>query len=100
MQQSMEMMQEMLKSPLFDEYLNSPEKMEQSRQMILTNPLMKNMMSSLPGFDDILQDKHKFRETMIAAAQMYKNMSTGTKNDLFGFGNNLGGMNDHLKDNH
>jgi len=74
MQQSMQMIQEMINSPLFQNFLNDPEKMEESRKMILENPLMKGMMSSLPGFEEILSDKEAFRETMLEAAKMYQEM--------------------------
>lgn len=75
MMKSMEMMQQMMKSPMFKQFMNDPERLEQSRQMILQNPMMKSMMSSLPGFEDIINDKEKWRDTMISAAQMYQNMS-------------------------
>ena len=74
MEESMKMMQEMVNSPMFDEYMNDPEKLEQSRQMILNNPMMKGMMAGMPGMDEILNDPVKWRETMIAAGNMYKNM--------------------------
>lgn len=100
MAQTAKMMQDMMKSPLFEQYLNDPERMEQSRQMIMENPMMKGMMSSLPGFDEILNDKDKFRETMLAAAQMYKEMGSsmmggmdgGMGNDLFGGAGSFGGL--------
>merc|ERR1719469_1293780 len=76
MKDSMEMMQSMMSSPLFQEYMSDPEKLEQSRQMILTNPMMKGMMAGMPGMDEILNDPVKWRETMLAAADMYKNMGS------------------------
>lgn len=76
MVQSMEMLQKMMSSPMFQQFMNDPERLEQSRQMILQNPLMKSMMASLPGFDDILNDKEKWRETMVAAANMYQSMGS------------------------
>mmetsp|Transcript_23683 Transcript_23683/g.36008 ORF Transcript_23683/g.36008 Transcript_23683/m.36008 type:complete len:180 (+) Transcript_23683:109-648(+) len=95
MEESMEAMQEMMNSPMFEEYMSDPEKLEQSRQMILENPMMKGMMASMPGFDEILNDPEKWRETMIAASNMYKNMGSdlsklmdGSLGDLSG----LGGM--------
>lgn len=60
LQESMGMMQEMMNSPLFKEYMNDPERLEQSRQMILSNPMMKNMMAGMPGFDEILNDPVKW----------------------------------------
>lgn len=76
MEESMKMMQDMMNSPLFQEYMNDPEKLEQSRQMILSNPMMKGMMAGMPGFDEILNDPVKWRETMLAAANMYKSMGS------------------------
>ncbi len=76
MEESMQAMQEMMNSPMFQEYMEDPEKLEQSRQMILNNPMMKGMMASMPGFDEILNDPVKWRETMIAAANMYKNLGS------------------------
>ena len=91
MEESMQAMQEMMNSPMFQEYMESPEKLEQSRQMILNNPMMKGMMASMPGFDEILNDPVKWRETMIAAANMYKNMGSDLSKlmeggDMSGFG--------------
>jgi len=74
MKESMEMMQGMMNSPIFQEYMSDPAKLEQSRQMILSNPMMKSMMAGMPGMDEILNDPVKWRETMMAAAEMYKNM--------------------------
>lgn len=93
MEESMSAMQEMMNSPIFAEYLNDPEKLEESRQMILNNPMMKGMMASIPGFDEILNDPIKWRETMLAAASMYKNMGSdlskmmgGSLGDIGNFG--------------
>ncbi len=93
MEESLEAMQEMMNSPMFEEYMNDPEKLEQSRQMILNNPMMKGMMASMPGFDEILNDPEKWRETMVAASNMYKNMGSdlsklmdGSLGDMGAFG--------------
>jgi len=101
MEESMEAMQEMMNSPIFQEYMEDPEKLEQSRQMILTNPMMKGMMASMPGFDEILNDPVKWRETMTAAASMYKNMGSdlsklmeGGMGGMGGMGGGFGGMPD------
>mmetsp|Transcript_13845 Transcript_13845/g.23017 ORF Transcript_13845/g.23017 Transcript_13845/m.23017 type:complete len:205 (-) Transcript_13845:66-680(-) len=77
MEESMKAMSEMMESPMFSEYMNDPEKLEESRQMILQNPMMKQMMGSMPGFEEILNDADKWRETMQAAGDMYKNMAAG-----------------------
>lgn len=92
MEESMKMMQDMMNSPLFKEYMEDPEKLEQSRQMILSNPMMKGMMSSMPGFDEILNDPVKWRETMIAAANMYKSMGSDLSKLMEGNADAFNGM--------
>jgi len=79
---SMNMMKDMMNSPMFQEYMTDPERLEQSRQMILGNPEMKKMMEGMPGFEDILNDKEKWAESMIAAAEMYKSMGGDLMNAL------------------
>ena len=79
MQESMEMMASMMNSPLFQEFMNDPERLEQSRQMILQNPMLSGMMGSMPGMQELLHNKEAFREAMQAAASIYKNMDS---NDL------------------
>ena len=74
MKQSMEMMSNMMNSPLFKEYMNNPEMLEQSRQMILNNPMLKNMMAGMPGMAELLEDPEAWRTAMQAAASMYQNM--------------------------
>lgn len=90
--ESMEMMSNMMKSPIFTEYMNDPEKLEQSRQMILQNPMLKSMMGNMPGMEDILNSPEAWREAMQAAASMYQNMD---QNDLMqammGMGGAAGG---------
>lgn len=72
--ESMEMMSSMMKSPMFQEYMSDPKQLENSRKMILENPMLKSMLSSMPGLEDILSDPVAWRQTMVAAANMYKNM--------------------------
>lgn len=74
MAESMDMMSDMMNSPMFQEYMGDPEKLEASRQMILTNPLMKQMMGQMPGMAEILEDPEAWREAMTAAANMYKEL--------------------------
>jgi len=76
LEQSMKMMQEMISTPYFQEFLNDPSKMEESRQLLLQNPMMKTMIESIPFMKDIIGDKDAFRQTMLSAAQMYKDMGT------------------------
>mmetsp|Transcript_15976 Transcript_15976/g.36861 ORF Transcript_15976/g.36861 Transcript_15976/m.36861 type:complete len:309 (+) Transcript_15976:73-999(+) len=74
MAESMKMMKELTNSPLFSEYMNDPEKLEESRQMILNNPMMKAMMASMPGMSEILEDKEAWAQAMMAAAGIMKSM--------------------------
>lgn len=76
MEESMQAMSEMMNSPIFQEYLNDPEKLEQSRQMILNNPMLKSMMEGMPGMKDLLNDSAAWREAMQAAANLYKSMDS------------------------
>ena len=75
-QDSMKAMTDAMNSPLFQEMMNDPEKLEQSRQMILNNPMLKSMMGGMPGMDDLLNDKDAWREAMQAAAEIYKSMDS------------------------
>ena len=74
MQESLKQMSSMMNSPMFQDFMNDPENLEKSRQMILTNPMLKGMMSGMPGMDELLNDPVAWREAMMAAATMYKNM--------------------------
>jgi hypothetical protein len=79
MAESMQAMSSMMKSPIFTEYMNDPEKLEQSRQMILQNPMLKQMMSSMPGMEELLNDPEAWSMAMKQAAELYSNMD---QNDL------------------
>ena len=78
MEEGMKAMQEAMNSPLLQEMLNDPEKLEQSRQMILNNPMLKSMMSQMPGMNDLLNDKDAWRQAMQMAAELYKSMDSDT----------------------
>jgi Ubiquitin family len=78
LEQGFQAMTEAMNSPLFKEMMSDPERLEQSRQMILGNPMLKSMMSSMPGLEDILNDPVAWRQAMQAAAELYKNMDTDT----------------------
>lgn len=56
MGESLEKMSELMSSPLFQEYMSNPEMLEQARQMILNNPMLKNMMVGMPGMAQLLED--------------------------------------------
>jgi hypothetical protein len=108
MSESLDMMSNMMKSPIFQEYMSDPEKLEESRQMILQNPMMRQMMTQMPGMSEILENKDAWREAMTAAANIYKEMDPDQlkqammgnlpgPNDMDGlFGNNNNGENDAL----
>jgi hypothetical protein len=76
MQESMQMMSTMMNSPVFQEYMNDPDKLEESRQMILTNPMLKSMMAGMPGMEELLNNKDAWREAMQAAAGLYSSMDS------------------------
>jgi Ubiquitin family len=78
MEEGMKAMQEVMKSPILQDMLKDPEKLEQSRQMILNNPMLKSMLGSMPGMEDLLQDPVAWRQAMQAAAELYKSMDSET----------------------
>jgi hypothetical protein len=96
--ESMNMMKDLMNNPILQEMLTDPERLEQSRQMILSNPMMKSMFLGMPGFEELLNDKEKWRDSMIAAVSMYKdlspevmeNMMSGMQNGLEGSLTELG----------
>jgi len=89
---SLQSMTQMMNSPMFQEYMSNPEMLEQSRQMILNNPMLKGMMGSMPGMEELLNDPVAWREAMQAAANMYKNMDgADLQSMLEGMGNMPGG---------
>jgi hypothetical protein len=91
MDESLQAMSEMMKSPLFQEFLSDPDKLEQSRQMILSNPMLKNLMSSMPGMGPLLDDPNAWRDAMQAAAQLYQNLDPQVmKQALSGVGGGAG----------
>ena len=91
---AMKMMQDMMSNPVFDEYMNDEAKLEESRQQILNNPMMKAAMQNIPGFNEILNSKEMWRDTMRAAAQMYKNMGPEELSAMMnmGMGGGMPGM--------
>lgn len=46
----------MMNSDMMEEVLGNPEKMEQARQAILENPTLKQAMTQLPGFADMVSE--------------------------------------------
>lgn len=78
LEEGMKAMQEAMNSPILQQMLQDPEKLEQSRQMILSNPMLKSMMSNMPGMNELLNDKDAWRQAMQMAAELYKNMDSDT----------------------
>jgi Ubiquitin family len=78
LEEGMKAMQEAMNSPILQQMLQDPEKLEQSRQMILHNPMLKSMMSNMPGMNELLNDKDAWRQAMQMAAELYKNMDSDT----------------------
>jgi Ubiquitin family len=79
LEDSVKAMTDVMNSPMFQEMMSDPAKLEQSRQMILNNAMLKGMMGSMPGMEDLLNDEVAWRQAMQAAAELYKNMDA---NDL------------------
>jgi Ubiquitin family len=78
MEEGMKAMTEAMNSPLFQQMMSDPERLEQSRQMILGNPMLKSMMAGMPGMENLLNDPDAWREAMQAAAELYKSMDSET----------------------
>ena len=55
-----------MNSPIFKEYMSDPDRLEESRQMILNNPMLKSMMAGMPGMEDLLNSPEAWREAMQA----------------------------------
>ena len=92
LQESLQSMSQMMNSPMFQEYMSNPEMLEQSRQMILNNPMLKGMMAGMPGMEELLNDPVAWREAMQAAANMYKNLDGADLQAMLeGMGNMPGG---------
>jgi len=68
------MMETFMESPLMQEFLNDPEKMEMSRQALLNNPMAMQVMKSMPGLEEILYDKEKWRQRMLASKAQFDAM--------------------------
>lgn len=94
MEESMNMMQDMMNSPMIQDMMSDPERLEQSRQMILQNPMLKSMMAGMPGMEELLNDPEAWKEAMQAAAKMYQNMDPSQMMNAMmgGMGGGMPGM--------
>lgn len=53
-----------MNSDMMEEVLGNPEKMEQARQAILDNPTLKQAMTQLPGFADMVSVSLHIRQAV------------------------------------
>ena len=74
-------MEQFLDSPMMQEFLNDPEKMEQSRQALLNNPMAMQMMQQMPGFEEIINDKDKFQQRMLESKTQFDAMREAASKD-------------------
>lgn len=74
MAEQVKMMKDLTSSPLFSEFMNDPAKLEESRQAIINNPMMKSMMSSMPGMSELLENKEAWAQAMQAAVGLMQQM--------------------------
>ena len=74
MKEQMTMLKELISSPIFTEYMSSPEKLEEARQMILTNPMLKGMLAGMPGMGQLLESPDSWAQAMMAAGSMMQSM--------------------------
>jgi len=65
-----EMVDKMYDSDMMSQLFNDPEQLEMTRKAILENPMMKQMMESLPGFQDIINDPESWKNAMLQAKEM------------------------------
>ncbi|CAN8076217.1 unnamed protein product [Agarophyton chilense] len=67
-----QMMNGFLNTNMLQEYLNDPDKQEQSRDAILNNPFMNKLLESDPEFKKVVSDPVKWRASMNAAKSLFK----------------------------
>lgn len=88
------MMNGILKSPMLREYLNNPEKQEQSRDAILNSPMMKSLLENDPEFAKVVSDPEKWKASMetakslISEEQEAEQESSAANSAPRGFGGN------------
>lgn len=66
-----QMMNGLMKTPMLQEYLNDPEKQKQSREAILSNPMLKGLLDSDPEFAKVVSDPNKWQQSMQAAKSLF-----------------------------
>ena len=52
-----------------------------SRLALLNNPMAMQMMKQMPGFEEILNDKDKFQERMLASKKQFDAMRATASKD-------------------
>lgn len=71
MQQMGPMMKGLMQSDALQEYLNDPTKQEASRDAILNNPMLKQVLESDPEFAKVVNDKDQWKKSMEAAKSLF-----------------------------
>lgn len=66
-----QMMNGLMKTPMLQDYLNDPEKQKQSREAILSNPMLKGLLDSDPEFAKVVNDPDKWQQSMQAAKSLF-----------------------------
>lgn len=88
MKQMPAVMNNLVQSPVFQEYLNDPSKQEASRDAIVSNPMMKTWLESDPEFAKVVSDPEQWRRSMEAAkdifAQTSQQSSSEAGGDMYG----------------
>lgn len=77
MSQMSQMMGGLWDSPVMQEYLTSPDKQEESRQALLSNPFLRQWMDSDPQFREVVEDPSKWKESMQAAKELFATQGQG-----------------------
>lgn len=65
------MMKGLMQSSALQEYLNDPSKQEASRDAIMSNPMLKNLLESDPEFAKVVNDPDQWRKSMEAARSLF-----------------------------
>lgn len=74
-------MEQFLDSPMMKEFLENPEKLEESRLALLNNPMAMQMMKQMPGFEEIINDKDKFQQRMLESKTQFDAMREAASKD-------------------
>lgn len=79
MQEYAKMMEQFMDSPMMQEFLNDPEKMEQTRQALLKSPMAAQMMKQVPGFEEIINSKELWQQRMLESKTQFDELKAAKK---------------------